>query len=55
MTDYKTHEGIYYFQSFQTARNYAVKHQYPTDRIIPYELGWAIQLRISGPYVGYDD
>lgn len=49
----KTRKGIYYFPSYESARDYAIAHGAPTDRIIPYELGWAIQLRVSGPYVGY--
>jgi hypothetical protein len=45
-------KGIYYFQTYQDAKNYALQDGYPTDRIIKYEIGYAIQLRISGPYVG---
>lgn len=45
-------KGIYYFASYEAARDYARKRDYPTDRIIRYGLGWAIQLRVSGPYVG---
>ena len=47
-----TRKGIYYFRTFQVARAYAIEHGLPTDRIIHYGLGWAIQLRISGPYAG---
>ena len=47
-----TWKGIYYFPTFSAARAYAVGHNHPTDRIIAYKLGWAIQLRVSGPYVG---
>lgn len=46
------HKGVYYWPSFEAARDYAVERSLPTDRIISYQLGWAIQLRISGPYVG---
>ncbi len=48
----KIKRGIYYFETYQEAREYALKNNHPTDRIIKYQIGWAIQLRISGPYVG---
>jgi len=48
----KTSKGIFYFPSFQDARTYAKEHNFPTDRIIEYQKGWAIQFRKSGPYVG---
>ena len=48
----KEFRNVYYFESFNDAISYALKHDYPTDRIIHYDRGWAIQLRVSGPYVG---
>lgn len=48
----RTSKGIYYFKFYQDARDYALKHNWPSDRIIPYIKGWAIQLYRSGPYVG---
>ncbi|MGH8654702.1 MAG: hypothetical protein ACREYE_22190 [Gammaproteobacteria bacterium] len=48
----KSKKGTYYFPSYEEARDYASKHGFPKDRIIRYGLGWAIQLRKSGPYVG---
>jgi len=48
----KTRKGIFYFDDFASARDYALEHGFPTNRIIPYIAGWAIQLWISGPYVG---
>lgn len=48
----KTYKGNYYFPTFQDARSYAEKHNFPTTRIIEYGRGWAIQLRIGGAYVG---
>ena len=45
-----THKGIHYFRTYELARAYAVAHGMPTDRLIHYTLGWAIQLRVSGPY-----
>ena len=46
----KTVRGTTYFPTFQDARNFASEHTLPTDRIIEYGKGWAIQLRVSGPY-----
>ena len=48
----KVYKGDYYFPTFQDARKYAQDNNYQTDRIINYGRGWAIQLYISGPYVG---
>lgn len=45
-------KGIYYFPTFEMARDFARKFGYPANRIIAYEYGWAIQLKTSGPYVG---
>ncbi len=45
-------KGIYYFPSYREAREYALQYGHPTERIIAYELGWAIQKRKSGAYVG---
>ena len=41
---------VLYFPTYIAARAYAEAHALPTNRIIYYELGWAIQLRVSGPY-----
>lgn len=46
-----TKNDVTYWPTYETARDYAIAHGYPTDRIIKYGLGWAVQLRISGPYV----
>jgi hypothetical protein len=48
----RTHKGIYYFPNYRVALDYAESHGHPTDRIIRYDIGWTIQIRISGPYVG---
>jgi hypothetical protein len=48
----KTYKDIYYFPSYPAARDYAKSHGFPTDRINSFGRGWAIQWRISGPYVG---
>jgi hypothetical protein len=47
-----THNGVFYFESSDAARAYAQENSLPTDRIVEYLLGFAIQLRISGPYAG---
>ena len=46
-----TRKGTSYWPTHRAARDYAESHGYSTDRIIAYELGWAIQTRISGHYV----
>ena len=51
-TGKRTRKGVDYFPSFESARSYAQANHFPTDRIISYEVGWAIQLYVSGPYVG---
>ncbi len=48
----KTLKDIFYFSGYTTAKDYALDHSFPTDRIIGFNRGWAIQLRVSGPYVG---
>ncbi len=48
----KTYHGVYYFPTYYAARNFACRFAFPTNRIIEYGRGWAIQLRESGPYVG---
>ncbi len=47
----KVHHGTWYWPDYQAARDFAECFGLPTDRIIPYTRGWAIQLRKSGPYV----
>ena len=46
------HRDIFYFRSRQAAIQYARRYALPVDRIIEYQRGWAIQLRVSGPYAG---
>ena len=47
----KISKGIYYYD-YQTAKVVAekLKHLYPEARVVEYELGFAVQYRISGPY-----
>ena len=49
---YKTFKGVFYFSGYTAAKDYAQNHSFPTDRIISFGRGAAIQLRVSGPYVG---
>ena len=48
-------KGIYYFPNYTDARDYADARHWPTDRIIAYGLGWAIQKCVSGDYYGPKD
>ncbi len=48
----KVRKGICYFPTYDDARDHAKQRGLLDYRIICYELGWAIQLRVSGPYVG---
>ena len=49
----KTRKGIYYFESWQAAEMFSYKNQLPnTVRLIPYDYGWAIQLKKGGRYYG---
>ena len=45
-------KGICYWLTYDAAREAAQLALWPWDRIIAYRLGWAVQLRISGPYMG---
>ena len=47
-----TRRGVTYFSDYADARAAAIAAGLTADRIIPYELGWAVQLRVSGPYAG---
>lgn len=44
-------KGIYYFPTYQLARDYMREHSVGL-RIVEYQLGYAIQLQLSGSYVG---
>ncbi len=49
----KVRKGICYWPTFIEAR--AVSEQFAGSRVVEYGVGWAVQLRISGPYVGPED
>lgn len=51
----RQYKGIFYFKHYEDARKYAVEGGWPTDRLIWYQRGWAIQLYRSGPYVGPEE
>ncbi len=46
----KMHKGTAYFPSYAAARTVRDARLYPAARIIEYEIGYAIQYWISGPY-----
>ena len=50
----KISKGTYYFPTQKTARAWAEKSGWPTDRIIEYEKGYAVQSGKSGNYAGPD-
>ena len=39
---YKTVKGVTYFPSYRYAVGYAIDNGLPTDRVIAYDLGYAI-------------
>ena len=47
--------GVYYFASYELARDYASARGWAIDRILFYTAGWAIQKTVSGPYYGPED
>ena len=52
MPKVRMHQNVYYWPTYTEARTFARDNEFPTDRIIYYELGWAVQIGISGDYVG---
>lgn len=50
-----TYRGVYYFDSYTIARDFAQERGWNTGRIIRYDLGWAVQKHVSGPYYGPED
>ena len=48
----KLSKGIYYFNTFKKARQWAKDKKWPTDRINAFGVGWAIQSREGGHYAG---
>jgi len=50
-----TRKGVYYFGAYTTAKEWAIAHDWPINRIIQYGFGWAVQWRVSGRYAGPED
>lgn len=50
-----TRKGIFYFKDYNDAKTFAKEIGWPVDRIIKYELGWAVQKKKSGDYAGPKD
>lgn len=48
----RSNKGVSYFPSLEQARIVAETFDLGIDRVIRYELGWAIQREKSGPYLG---
>ena len=46
----KVYKDVRYFKARDDAYAWANTFGLPITRIIKYDRGWAIQLRISGPY-----
>ena len=51
----KTYKGIYYFNTYKQAKEYAMSHNWPTTFLRCYERGYAIQRGISSCYLGPDN
>ena len=49
-------KGVAYFKTFNQAREFAAHHVkgFPAWRIVDYQLGFAIQVRPGGDYIGAD-
>ena len=50
--DAKVFKDNYYFKTKKAAKAWADSNNWPTDRIISYERGWAVQAGKSGNYAG---
>ncbi len=52
----RVRKGIIYFAEYAEATQFKHLHarDKPDARIVKYDLGWAIQIRIGGPYLGPD-
>ncbi|NQT91424.1 MAG: hypothetical protein HQ559_01590 [Lentisphaerae bacterium] len=49
-----TRKGTYYWSEEKLAKEWAEQNGWPTDRIIPYGYGYAVQCGPSGNYAGPD-
>lgn len=50
----KLKKDVWYWPTYQEARQWARNNNWPTERIIAYRLGWAVQAYESGYYAGPD-
>lgn len=48
----KVHKGTWHFPTRHGAENAALKARLPLKNIVDYQLGFAVQLHKSGPYLG---
>ena len=48
----RLYRGVFYFGARHNALRYALAQGYPTDRLIEYDRGYAIQGGVSGDYAG---
>lgn len=46
-------KGAVYFVRYRDAADHLELYA-PTGRIVSYELGWACQVRVSGPYLNIE-
>ncbi len=49
-------DNVAYFVAFRAARDHGAKHcrGYPNWRVVAYATGFAVQVRISGPYLNHE-
>jgi hypothetical protein len=54
MTKTYTRKGITYYRDIAEAMNArdAARSEFPAARIVHYTLGWAVQVKLSGDYLG---
>jgi hypothetical protein len=48
---YRERKGVVYFHDYRDAREHKNRYAPNDGRIVSYDLGWAVQVRISGPYL----
>ena len=49
-----THKGVRYFADCREALDFRDRYGVDGARVVRYQRGWAVQVRISGPYLGPD-
>ena len=48
----RAHKGIFYFGKYETAEEWAIQNDWPTQYIREFERGYAVQSGDSGNYAG---